>query len=238
MPKGEAAICPTSKTKTCRSAGRSTCCNWRPLSGSPSTFTMRSPTAMRPQASAGPPGFKIVTRLMLSRPRPRPDAQPSTVISYACMHVSGGAGRIVGRRLRGAASSQSGREERKWIVAHLGFALHTHPGLVNRLEVGGVAIRAPQAGVRVPSLTWQRRAQLLRVMIGPCGEQTQTWALAQRTTGWRGRGCAPYACGSETLVRTLTHPKSELNQDDIKSAMLLAVQKPAPREDRGRPRVS
>ena len=80
----EAAICPTSKTRTCRSAGRSTCSNWRPPRGSPSTFTMRSPTAIRPQASAGPPGFKIVTRLTLSRPRPRPEAQPSTVISYAC----------------------------------------------------------------------------------------------------------------------------------------------------------
>ena len=181
----EAAICPTSKTRTCRSAGRSTCCNWRPPRGSPSTFTMRSPTAIRPQASAGPPGFKIVTRLTLSRPRPRPEAQPSTVISYACMHVRGGTGGSGGRRPRGAASLHPGREGRKWIVTHLGFLLHTQPGLVNRLEVGGVAVCAPQAGARVPNLTWQRRAHLLLVMIDPCGEQTQTWALAQKSASQR-----------------------------------------------------
>jgi hypothetical protein len=115
-----------------------------------------------------------------------------------------------------------GREGCKWIVAHLGFLWHAHPGLVNRLEVGGVAVCAPQAGARVPNLTWQRRAHLLLVMIDPCGEQNTNVGAGPKDhkMGWHGRGCAPYACGSETLVRTLTHPKSELKNDDIKSAML------------------
>jgi hypothetical protein len=112
-----AAPSPASMPKTCRSAGRSTCCNWRPPRGSPSTLTMRSPTAMRPQASAGPPGLKIVTRLTLSRPRPRPDAQPSTVISYACMDVRGGTGRSGGLR---CARDERGRKG-AWRRRTLGF---------------------------------------------------------------------------------------------------------------------
>ena len=117
------------------------------------------------------------------------------------------------------------REGTQGSVAHLGFLFHRYPGFVNRLEVGGVAVGAPQTGVRVPNLTWQQRVLLLPKVIDPCGEKHK---CGRWPKGWQRRGCAPYACGLETLDRMLTHPKSaDLKNDDIMSTMLLE-QKPAP----------
>ena len=113
------------------------------------------------------------------------------------------------------------REGTQGSVAHLGFLFHRYPGFVNRLEVGGVAVGAPQTGLWVPNLTWQQRVLLLPKVIDPCGEKHK---CGRWPKGWQRRGCAPYACGLETLDRMLTHPKSaDLKNDDIMSTMLLGA---------------
>ena len=177
---------------------------------------------------AGPSGFIMVTRLSVLRPRPMPDVQPVSVMSCACT-VAGGERAGERRRPGGAASLGAGRKRCKQVVARLGFVFPARPGLVDRLGVGTIFVRAPKISMRFgnsisASSTFlpevKPRIHLLLIGIDPCREQTQKWAWPRQDQRLRYRnGSAPYMRGSESLVRTLTQPRSELNQVDMKSAI-------------------